>query len=130
MAGAVPPQSSTPTIRDHYEALELIGHGTFGQIRKVRHRGDGHVLVRKEISYGRMTQRERNQLLAELRILKGLRHQNIVQYMHHERDPESEEVHLYMEYCGGGDLAQLIRNCREAGYVYKIMSYTPTSFKC
>ncbi|KAK9356286.1 kinase-like domain-containing protein [Lipomyces doorenjongii] len=105
----------TSLIRDHYEALELIGRGTFGQIRKVRHRGDSHVLVRKEISYCRMSQREKSQLLAELRILKGLRHPNIVQYVHHERVQESEEVHLYMEYCGGGDLAQLIKTCRDAG---------------
>ncbi|KAK9365269.1 kinase-like domain-containing protein [Lipomyces kononenkoae] len=105
----------TSLIQDHYEALELIGRGTFGQIRKVRHRGDGHVLVRKEISYCRMSQREKSQLLAELKILKALRHPNIVQYMHHERVQETEEVHLYMEYCGGGDLAQLIKTCRDAG---------------
>jgi serine/threonine protein kinase len=105
----------TSLIRDHYEDLELIGRGTFGQIRKVRHRVDSHVLVRKEISYCRMSQREKSQLLAELRILKGLRHPSIVQYVHHERVQESEEVHLYMEYCGGGDLAQLIKTCRDAG---------------
>ncbi|KAJ8100638.1 kinase-like domain-containing protein [Lipomyces tetrasporus] len=105
----------TSLVRDNYEPLELIGRGTFGQIRKVRHSGDGHVLVRKEISYCRMSQREKSQLLAELRILKGLRHPNIVQYVHHERVQESEEVHLYMEYCGGGDLAQLIKTCRDAG---------------
>ncbi|KAK9452884.1 kinase-like domain-containing protein [Dipodascopsis uninucleata] len=106
---------TTPLLRDHYDALELIGRGTFGRIRKVQHRGDGHILVRKEISYCRMSQREKNQLLAELRILKALRHPNIVQYVHHERVQDSEEVHLYMEYCGGGDLAQLIKACRDSG---------------
>ncbi|KAK9477834.1 kinase-like domain-containing protein [Lipomyces japonicus] len=105
----------TTSLQEHYEALELIGRGTFGQIRKVRHRMDGHLLVRKEISYSRMSQREKTQLLAELRILKALRHANIVQYVHHERVQESEEVHLYMEFCGGGDLAQLIKTCRESG---------------
>ncbi|KAK9463745.1 kinase-like domain-containing protein [Lipomyces oligophaga] len=113
-SGLSGPTTVQTNIRDHYEPLELIGRGTFGQIRKVKHKVDGHILVRKEISYGRMSQRERNQLLAELRILKGLRHQNIVQYVHHERDPDNEEVHLYMEYCGGGDLSQLIRNCRDS----------------
>ncbi|KAK9468807.1 kinase-like domain-containing protein [Lipomyces arxii] len=106
----------TSSISELYEPLELIGRGTFGLVRKVRHREDGHVLVRKEISYCRMSQREKTQLLAELRILKELKHSNIVQYVHHERVHESEEVHLYMEYCGGGDLSQLIKSCRDAGH--------------
>ncbi|KAA8915474.1 hypothetical protein TRICI_002395 [Trichomonascus ciferrii] len=101
-------------MSDDFESLELIGRGSFGQIRKVRRRADGQVLVRKEISYKSMNQKEKAQLIAEFRILKSLVHPNIVQYLHHEHISEQHVVHLYMEYCGGGDLAGLIRQCRES----------------
>lgn len=95
-----------------YTPLEVIGRGSFGQIRKVQ-REDGTILVRKEISYKAMNQKERTQLIAEFRILKALDHPNIVKYLHHEHVPETHEVHLYMEYCDGGDLASFIRELQQ-----------------
>lgn len=62
-----------------------------------------------------MNQKEKNQLIAEFRILKSLVHPNIVQYYHHEHVAENHAVHLYMEYCGGGDLAGVIRKCKQSG---------------
>lgn len=62
-----------------------------------------------------MNQKEKTQLIAEFRILKSLVHPNIVQYYHHEHMPEEHAVHLYMEYCGGGDLAGIIQTCKETG---------------
>lgn len=106
--------SSGSQSESEFESLELIGRGSFGQIRKVRRRTDGQVLVRKEISYKSMNQKEKAQLIAEFRILKSLVHPNIVQYLHHEHISDEHMVHLYMEYCGGGDLAGLIRQCRES----------------
>ena len=56
-----------------------------------------------------MTAREREQLAAEFNILNSLRHENIVGYYHRDHLRDQQEVHLYMEYCGGGDLAMKIK---------------------
>ena len=56
-----------------------------------------------------MTTREREQLAAEFNILNSLRHENIVGYYHRDHLRDQQEVHLYMEYCGGGDLAIKIK---------------------
>lgn len=96
-----------------YEVLEKIGQGSFGVIRKVRRKGDGEVLCRKEISYTRMSDREKEQLHAELRILESLRHPNIVQYCHRQHLKSSHDLHLYMEYCGNGDLGGYIRKLKD-----------------
>ncbi|TKA22824.1 hypothetical protein B0A50_07723 [Salinomyces thailandicus] len=85
------------------------GQGSFGIIRKVRRREDGQILCRKEISYSRMSNKEREQLAAELDILRTLRHPNIVQYYTREHLKGSSDVHLYMEYCGNGDLGDYIK---------------------
>ncbi|KAH8662140.1 NIMA-like protein kinase [Xylariales sp. PMI_506] len=98
------------TESDKYEVLEKIGHGSFGVIRKVRRKVDGMILCRKEISYLKMSQKEREQLHSEFQILSSLRHPNIVGYYHREHLKLSQDLHLYMEYCGNGDLGRVIRD--------------------
>ncbi|KAK4151321.1 kinase-like domain-containing protein [Chaetomidium leptoderma] len=98
---------------DKYDVLEKIGHGSFGVIRKVRRKVDSMILCRKEISYLKMSQKEREQLHAEFQILSTLRHPNIVGYYHREHLKASQDLHLYMEYCGNGDLGRVIRNLSE-----------------
>ena len=56
-----------------------------------------------------MSQKEREQLQAEISILGSLRHENIVAYYHRDHLKPQQELHIYMEYCGGGDLCSYIR---------------------
>ncbi|KAM6533219.1 G2-specific serine/threonine protein kinase [Fusarium falciforme] len=100
---------------DKYETLEKIGHGSFGVIRKVRRKADGFIMCRKEISYLRMSQKEREQLHAEFQILSTLRHPNIVAYYNREHLKVSQDLHLYMEYCGNGDLGRVIKDLTMKG---------------
>jgi len=60
-----------------------------------------------------MSDREKSQLAAELDILKTLRHPNVVQYYSREHIKTSHDIHLYMEYCGNGDLGGYIKKLRE-----------------
>jgi NIMA (never in mitosis gene a)-related kinase 2 len=59
-----------------------------------------------------MSQKEREQLQAELSILKELRHPNIVAYFERDHIKVSQDLHLYMEYCGNGDLGRVIRDLK------------------
>ncbi|KAK1758636.1 G2-specific protein kinase nim-1 [Echria macrotheca] len=122
---------------DNYDVLEKIGHGSFGIIRKVRRRADGMILCRKEISYLKMSQKEREQLHAEFQILSTLRHPNIVGYYHREHLKATQDLHLYMEYCGNGDLGRLIRDLAqknqyaEEAFVWSIFSQLVTAlYRC
>ncbi|KAL2181001.1 kinase-like domain-containing protein [Thermothelomyces heterothallicus CBS 202.75] len=122
---------------DKYEVLEKIGHGSFGVIRKVRRKADGMILCRKEISYLKMSQKEREQLHAEFQILSTLRHPNIVGYYHREHLKATQDLHLYMEYCGNGDLGRVIRNLAEKNqyaeesFVWSIFSQLVTAlYRC
>ncbi|CUM64924.1 uncharacterized protein PRCAT00002542001 [Priceomyces carsonii] len=104
--------SSTP-IESEYDALEVIGKGSFGTVRKVRRKFDGQIYVRKEIEYTSMNNQERNQLISELRILRELNHPNIVKYFKHDHISNKKMIHIYMEYCDGGDLAHIISNFKK-----------------
>ncbi|KAI9933867.1 hypothetical protein ASPWEDRAFT_48523 [Aspergillus wentii DTO 134E9] len=122
---------------DKYEVLERIGCGSFGIIRKVKRKTDGFILCRKEINYIKMSQKEREQLTAEFNILSSLRHPNIVAYYHREHLKASQDLYLYMEYCGGGDLGMIIKTLKKSNkyaeeeFVWRILSQLVTAlYRC
>jgi len=103
----------------------------------VKRKSDGQVLCRKEINYIRMSQKEREQLHAEFAILSSLRHPNIVGYYHREHLKATQDLHLYMEYCGNGDLGRVIKDLQmkkqyaEEGFVWSMFSQLVTAlYRC
>jgi serine/threonine protein kinase len=84
-----------------------------------------------------MSQKEKEQLQAELNILKELKHPNIVQYFERDHLKNTQDLHLYMEYCGNGDLGQVIKRYRHKnerapeGFVWSIFSQLVTAlYRC
>jgi len=47
----------------------LIFLGSFGSVYKIRRKSDNEELVWKELDYGRMTDREKQQVVSEISIL-------------------------------------------------------------
>lgn len=97
---------------ENYQPLEVIGSGSFGIIRKIKRVSDGKVLVRKEIDYRKMSEKEKKQLVTEVNILRELRHPNIVRYYERFVERDNSLIYIVMEYCEGGDLAALIKKCK------------------
>ena len=84
-----------------------------------------------------MSQKEKDQLKAEIQILSSLRHPNIVAYYHQEHLKQSSDIHLYMEYCGHGDLGRTIRTLKNSRklapepYVWDIFAQLTTAlYRC
>ncbi len=84
-----------------------------------------------------MGQKEREQLHAEFSILSSLRHPNIVAYYHRHHLKDTQDLHLYMEYCGGGDLSKVIKNLSaknqfaEEAFVWSMFSQLATAlYRC
>lgn len=63
-----------------YEVVSTIGKGSFGVVSKIRRKADGKILVWKELDYGRMNEKEKQQLVVEVNILRELKHAHIVRY--------------------------------------------------
>ena len=84
-----------------------------------------------------MSEKERQQLQAELAILKGLRHQNIVAYYEREHIKTDQILHIYMEYCEHGDLGKRIKHLQrnnlmaEEDFVWSIFAQLVTAlYRC
>lgn len=95
------------------------------------------ILCRKEINYLKMSQKERDQLHSEFSILSSLNHPNIVGYFHREHLKSTQELYLYMEYCGGGDLGCVIKELKRKNelakeeFVWRIFSQLVTAlYRC
>ncbi|KAG0663855.1 G2-specific serine/threonine protein kinase [Rhodotorula mucilaginosa] len=121
MAARPAPQQRRKTILgDHpvYESSDIIGHGSFGIIRKVVRKADGQVLARKELNYGRMDERDLKQLTEEVNILETLgSNDNIVRYYERFVDKPNNMLYILMEFCAGGDLAGVIQRCRKTNCI-------------
>eukprot|EP00667_Euglena_gracilis_P007632 EG_transcript_7706 len=99
---------------DAYEALDTVGSGSYGRVVRVRRKSDGRLLVWKEVDYGHMSDKEKQLIVSEVNILREFRHPHIVRYYDRVIARESRRLYIVMEYCEGGDLAQLIKARRKA----------------
>ncbi|KAK0201632.1 kinase-like domain-containing protein [Desarmillaria ectypa] len=107
--GSLPTTTMSSSFLDQYESLDVIGNGSFGIIRKVRRKVDGLIFARKELDFERMNERDRKQIVAEVNILKDLHHDHIVRYHDRYVDRDAGILYILMEYCGGGDLSNIIK---------------------
>jgi serine/threonine protein kinase len=87
----------------------------------------GKEMVWKKIDYGKLKDKEIHQLINEVNILRELKHENIVRCYDKIVDKKNTTLYIVMEYCKGGDLAQLIEKCKKKGQtinevvIWKIM---------
>ena len=97
---------------DDYEVLGLIGKGNFGSISKILRKSDNKILVWKELDYSLMSEKEKQNIVSEVNILKELHHPNIVQYYDRIIDKQNQKIYIIMEYCEGGDIGKIIKKLK------------------
>lgn len=84
----------------------LLGAGAFGTVWRVRK--EQQQFACKSVVYAHMSLTHKEQLVAEVNIMRELRHPHIVRYVDRRIDKTLGTLHIIMEYCQGGDLAQRI----------------------
>ena len=57
------------------------------------------MLVWKELFYGSMNTKEKEQLVSEVNILRELNHKTVVKYYERIIDREQKKIYIVMEYC-------------------------------
>ncbi|KAI9838610.1 MAG: hypothetical protein M1819_004924 [Sarea resinae] len=109
---------------DQYNVVQYLGKGAFANVYKVATKIDGELFAAKEIEKRKFM---KNGILDgkvenEVKIMKGLRHPHIVQYIDYVDMP----LHLYivMEYVACGDLARVLS---EGGILTEPLARSMTS---
>jgi serine/threonine protein kinase len=90
-----------------YKVIKTIGEGTYGKVELVEHKITGMVRAMKVI---KKTDPKTNDIVVynELNILKQIDHQNVVKI--YEYFIDAENYYLVTEYCGEGDLYNVMKN--------------------
>lgn len=60
-----------------------------------------------------MSEKEKQHIVAEVNILRDLKHPNIVRYYDRIIDKKNTRIYIIMEYCEGGDMGALIKRCKK-----------------
>ncbi|XP_076836930.1 serine/threonine-protein kinase ULK1 isoform X2 [Brachyhypopomus gauderio] len=94
--------------RFEFSRKELIGHGAFAVVFKGRHREKYDWEVAIKCINKKNLAKSQTLLGKEIKILKELKHENIVAL--HDFQETASSVYLVMEYCNGGDLADYLHS--------------------
>lgn len=90
--------------------MRVLGHGGMAGVELWQQRNfDQDLVVAKKVYLAEMSKDEEKAAREEAKVLKRLKHPNIVKYMHSWMDRKQGEFVIVQEYCQGGDLAQLIK---------------------
>ncbi|XP_056443486.1 serine/threonine-protein kinase ULK1 [Gadus chalcogrammus] len=91
-----------------FSRKDLIGHGAFAVVFKGRHREKHDWEVAVKCINKKNLSKSQTLLGKEIKILKELKHENIVALLDFQETASS--VYLVMEYCNGGDLADYLHS--------------------
>ncbi|KAK5609316.1 hypothetical protein CRENBAI_011838 [Crenichthys baileyi] len=91
-----------------FSRKDLIGHGAFAVVFKGRHREKLDWEVAVKCINKKNLAKSQTLLGKEIKILKELKHENIVALLDFQETASS--VYLVMEYCSGGDLADYLHS--------------------
>ena len=92
---------------ESYELLGTIGEGTYGVVLKARHKESGQIVAIKKFKESEQDEQVRKTALREVRILKQLRHDNIVSLIEVFR--RKKRLYLVFEYVESTLLEELER---------------------
>eukprot|EP00917_Polyrhabdina_sp_WS-2016_P018348 GHVP01039542.1.p1 GENE.GHVP01039542.1~~GHVP01039542.1.p1 ORF type:complete len:323 (-),score=31.83 GHVP01039542.1:110-1078(-) len=102
-------------IREFYKLGEVLGNGSFGQVRNAIFRADGRVYAVKIMAKNPKTAKANVDFSAmfrnEVRLLQDLSHENIIQC--HELFEDEQYLYAIMDKCEGGELfTQIVKRKR------------------
>ncbi|CAK0909303.1 unnamed protein product [Prorocentrum cordatum] len=126
-APATPPLAHPCAVRSgamfeqRYEVLRALGCGAYGAAHLVRRRGPREggpgagaeeLQVAKEVNMPHLDEKQRQVAVAESEVLRKMSHPNIIGYI--DSFLQGPKLYIVMEYADGGDLADKIRECKDA----------------
>ena len=96
---------------DNYVLLKEVGRGASGVVYKAQSKLDSSIYALKKINLKHIQKQKRKDLLQEVRILKSLKHPNILECF--GSFISNDDLYVVTEFADYGDLNRLIRKQRE-----------------
>ncbi|ORX98514.1 kinase-like protein [Basidiobolus meristosporus CBS 931.73] len=100
------------SVESRYSFLHILGMGSFGVVWAARRNNDRKIFAIKLITVKSNEQTKLHYFLNEARVLRGVKHPNLVFIEEYTHDVPKERLYIVMEYCGHRDLAFFIKEFR------------------
>lgn len=88
----------------------FLGEGAYSQVYRVKRISEGTEYAMKKVKMVKLSEREKQNALNEVRILASIQHPNIIGYKEAFFEESTQSLCIIMEFADGGDLLKLISN--------------------
>ena len=106
---------------------KILGRGSFGSVYLVRRKQDQKIYALKTVTFEKLSKRDQENSLNEVRILASINHPNVIGYKEAFWDDSGSSLNIVMEYADDGDLETKIIKMRKEGGMFNeslIWSYS------
>jgi NIMA (never in mitosis gene a)-related kinase len=93
---------------NNFVILKKLGEGAFSEVYQGKRKSDNTIYAIKKVKMQKLTAKEKENALNEVRILASIQHPNIIGYKDCFFDDPSSCLCIVMEHADGGDLMQKI----------------------
>lgn len=97
------PSSTTGKLSD-FQIIKKLGDGAYSSVYKVKRIADDQIYALKQVQMTKLTEKERENALNEVRILASIDEPNVISYKEAFVDEGSGTLCLVMEFADNGDL--------------------------
>ncbi len=93
---------------NNFQIYQKLGEGAFSTVFRVKRLSDGTEYALKKVRMMKLSEREKQNALNEVRILASISHPNIIAYKEAFFEDTTSSLCIVMEQADGGDLLQKI----------------------
>ena len=93
---------------DGFKILSKVGEGSYSTVLKVQRIEDGNIYALKRVKFKKLSDKEKQNALNEIRILASIKDKNVISYKEAFFDEKDSSLGIVMEYADKGDLFQVI----------------------
>ena len=117
----------TSTSMNDFFIEKILGRGSFGSVYLVRRKQDKKIYALKTVTFEKLSKRDQENSLNEVRILASINHPNVIGYKEAFWDDSGSSLNIVMEFADDGDLETKIVKMRKEGGMFNeslIWSYS------
>lgn len=104
---------STNTKISDFVVTSKLGTGAFSEVFKCVRKSDKQTYALKKVKMQKLSAKEKENALNEVRILASINHNNIAGYKEAFFEEATQCLCIVMEYCDNGDLQTKINNAKK-----------------
>ena len=94
----------TSTSMNDFFIEKILGRGSFGSVYLVRRKQDKKIYALKTVTFEKLSKRDQENSLNEVRILASINHPNVIGYKEAFWDDSGSSLNIVMEFADDGDL--------------------------